>query len=384
MRSPARESLAERPRPRRGRRPDAWRRRVARARGRARGDFQLSKSASSSAPRTKSASAGRRSSSESTVRAWWSSSTVASGTSSNASRASSSLVSAGVVAVLWPGSATTRTRSSLEAELANCGASERDVADVRRIEDPAEDPVLPLELLLADLDLRAALDPEPRRASSSSSGWRRRADDAVAAVGAEDPEARPTSRARRVLEELGHRLVGHGLGGSTGQSSKSARFSSSIPAPVAHDVATTPHDALVVELERRDVLERGRSCSARRAAARSSSPAPYAASSRSIVRKRSSRSGSDASRTWTRRRARSRCARNWWPRPGAVGRALDEPRDVGDRELALLRPVHHAEDGLERRERVVGDLRLRVRDAAQERRLAGVREVRRAPRRRRA
>ena len=60
---------------------------------------------------------------------------------------------------------------------------------------------------------------------------------------------------------------------------------------------------------------------------------------------------------------------------GAVGRALDEPRDVGDGELALLRPVHDAEHGLERRERVVGDLRLRVRDAAKERRLARVREA---------
>ena len=60
---------------------------------------------------------------------------------------------------------------------------------------------------------------------------------------------------------------------------------------------------------------------------------------------------------------------------GAVGRALDEPGDVGDGQLALLRPVHHAEHGLERRERVVRDLRLRVRDPPEERRLAGVREA---------
>ena len=59
----------------------------------------------------------------------------------------------------------------------------------------------------------------------------------------------------------------------------------------------------------------------------------------------------------------------------AVGRTLDQPRDVGDRELALVRPVHDAENGLERRERIVGDLGLGVRDAAQERRLAGIREA---------
>ncbi len=58
--------------------------------------------------------------------------------------------------------------------------------------------------------------------------------------------------------------------------------------------------------------------------------------------------------------------------PGAVGGALDQPGDVGDGELARVRPVDDAEHGLERRERVVGDLRLRVRDPPQKRRLAGV------------
>ncbi len=72
------------------------------------------------------------------------------------------------------------------------------------------------------------------------------------------------------------------------------------------------------------------------------------------------------------------------PEPGAVGSALDQPGHVGDGELSLVRTVDDAENGLERRERIVGDLRLRVRDAPQERRLAGVREARRAPRRRRA
>ena len=59
---------------------------------------------------------------------------------------------------------------------------------------------------------------------------------------------------------------------------------------------------------------------------------------------------------------------------GAVCRALDEPRDVRDRELARVRALHGAEHRLDRRERVVGDLRLRIRDATQERRLPGIRE----------
>ena len=49
--------------------------------------------------------------------------------------------------------------------------------------------------------------------------------------------------------------------------------------------------------------------------------------------------------------------------PDALGGALDQPRNVGDDELAAVRRVDRAEHRLERRERVVGDLRLRVGDA---------------------
>ena len=57
--------------------------------------------------------------------------------------------------------------------------------------------------------------------------------------------------------------------------------------------------------------------------------------------------------------------------PRAVARALDQPGDVGDDELALgalERPEHR----LERREGVVGDLRRRAREPRQQRGLAGV------------
>ena len=59
----------------------------------------------------------------------------------------------------------------------------------------------------------------------------------------------------------------------------------------------------------------------------------------------------------------------------ALARPLDQPRDVGDRQLPAARRVHGAENRSERRERVVGDLRLRVRDPAEQRRLAGVRQA---------
>ena len=61
--------------------------------------------------------------------------------------------------------------------------------------------------------------------------------------------------------------------------------------------------------------------------------------------------------------------------PRALARALDQARDVGDGQLPAVRRVDGAEDRRDRRERVLRDLRLRVRDPPQERRLARVREA---------
>src|SRR4051794_29803707 len=58
---------------------------------------------------------------------------------------------------------------------------------------------------------------------------------------------------------------------------------------------------------------------------------------------------------------------------GAGAGALDQPRDVGDHELAVV-GVECAEDRLQRGERVGGDLRLSAREAREQRRLAGVRQ----------
>ena len=59
------------------------------------------------------------------------------------------------------------------------------------------------------------------------------------------------------------------------------------------------------------------------------------------------------------------------PEPGAAAGALDQPGNVGDHELAVV-GLERPERGLERRERVVGDLGVRARQARQQRRLAGV------------
>ena len=62
--------------------------------------------------------------------------------------------------------------------------------------------------------------------------------------------------------------------------------------------------------------------------------------------------------------------------PDSLARALDQPGDVGDGELGAGRRLDRPEHGLEGRERVVGDLRGRVRDPAEKRRLARVRHTR--------
>jgi hypothetical protein len=63
------------------------------------------------------------------------------------------------------------------------------------------------------------------------------------------------------------------------------------------------------------------------------------------------------------------------PEPGTVRRTLDETGHVGDGELPCVRSVDHAEHRLERRERILRDLRLRVGDAPEQRRLARVRQA---------
>ena len=58
-----------------------------------------------------------------------------------------------------------------------------------------------------------------------------------------------------------------------------------------------------------------------------------------------------------------------------LGGTLDQPRNVRDDELGAVRRVDRPEHRLERRERVVGDLRLRIGDPREQRRLPGIREA---------
>ena len=57
------------------------------------------------------------------------------------------------------------------------------------------------------------------------------------------------------------------------------------------------------------------------------------------------------------------------------GSALKQARHVEDGDLTIDREIDHAENGLNRGERIIGDFRLGVRDAAQQRRLTDVRKA---------
>ena len=109
---------------------------------------------------------------------------------------------------------------------------------------------------------------------------------------------------------------------------------------------------------------------------RSSSPAPYAASSRIDLLEADFELGLGGVEDVNEEPGSLEVGEELMTEPGAVGSAFDEPRDVGDGELPGVGPVHDAENRLERRERVVRDLRFRVRDAAQKRRFAGVGQAR--------
>ena len=120
---------------------------------------------------------------------------------------------------------------------------------------------------------------------------------------------------------------------------------------------------------RRSTLFRTTTC------CRSASPAPYSSSSWSIWRNCSLdvvRGDVDHVQKQTRA---LEMREELVPEPDALARALDQPRHVGDGQLAPVGRLDRAEHRLQRRERVVGDFRLRVRDPAEQRGLAGVRQA---------
>ena len=61
------------------------------------------------------------------------------------------------------------------------------------------------------------------------------------------------------------------------------------------------------------------------------------------------------------------------PRP--FGSAFYEPRHVGKDKASAVSKVHHAKVRIDRRKRIIGDLRVGIGDAGQKRRFAGIRET---------
>ena len=87
------------------------------------------------------------------------------------------------------------------------------------------------------------------------------------------------------------------------------------------------------------------------------------------------------SMTCTSTFVRSRCARNLVPRPWPWCAPSIRPGTSATTNDPVVAELDDAEIRRERRERVVGDLRLGRRDARDQRALAGVREIRRGRRR---
>ena len=183
--------------------------------------------------------------------------------------------------------------------------------------------------------------------------------------------SRPRTRAPAAgPEDLEGSATSSSPAASPAGSASGTRRSSSRPqrrrarAPVAAEVTRTGHAEALAPSSARGGLRRpprargrpwrARGCAAARPAAGRARPAR--ARSRAWLATGSEPSSGARSSTWTSSRVRSTWARKSWPEPGALVGALDQARDVGDHELAVV-AVERAEHRLERRERVGGDLR---------------------------
>ena len=202
---------------------------------------------------------------------------------------------------------------------------------------------------------------------------RRRADDAEAALGAQEAP-RPRLRLGPVDEEVGE-LVGVALGAARGSGTSVKSRAPELVDPVAGRAGEREDRARCARssIPNTGLRARGRSCSGRRSAA--------ARRARRRTPRARRRSCATARRTAATRRSRGRaCARARGAR-GTRGRARrprSRPRSApGTSATTSWRPSGDStvpSTGCERRERVVGDLRARVRDPREQRRLAGVRQ----------
>ena len=200
------------------------------------------------------------------------------------------------------------------------------------------------------------------------------ADDPEAAVGAVDPVGAPRRRLRPVLEEVRQLGASSSVGsGAAGQSAEQralelvdARAGRARDAEDARRCARPRREA--GGSGSRSILFRTTPAAARRARRRRARA--RGRSCGSAPRRRSS----EASITCRSSRARSRWARNSWPSPMPSLAPSIRPGTSATVSWRAVRRLDRAEHRRERRERVVGDLRLRVREPAQQRRLARVRQ----------
>src|SRR5262245_61109299 len=367
------------------------------------GSFQLAKSCSWSAPSRNVASCHSGCArSMSTVRAWSSSTTSSSG---KAARARARRTIAGVSTLLWPGLAatTTMTRSRHSASFATrtsatwplCGGSNAPPKSPSFTAQPlpvsasrssrrrthGRSPSVPksaptsgasrqLQCLFADLHRCAALGAGGPQRTLELLLAGRRPDDAEATLGAEE-RPRPRLRLRPVDEELGQ-VVGSGLLDGRLRHEREERAAKLLQ-PLAGRAGESEHadDALVLDVELRlapevDLVEHddlGTGLQAR--AVRDELGVDRPPLLVGVVRR--------VDHVHERTRALE-VGKEIVAEADTLARPLDQPGDVGDDQLPAVGRLHRAEHGLQRRERIVGDLRPRVRDPREERRLAGVRQ----------
>ena len=309
----------------------------------------------------------------STVRGCSSRTTSSSG---NAARASASRVAADVTTSLCPGAAADDHEQTVETELALCGARELDVPTVRRVE-------------------RAAVEAERRRHASSSSSSptstvaprfapaARNARSSSSGGGGEPSTRNPRSvRSRRHGRCLGLRTVDEVVdepvvGGSLDWlrlRDEREEGAAELVDPFtgrARD-AEDGDDARVLDRELRVRLEVDL---VQDDDLRSFVEAGSVGGELGVDRPPLLVGRLRAVDHVHERACTLEVGEELVAEADTLARSLDQPGDVGDDELAPVGRLDRAEHGLQRRERVVGDLRPRVREAGDERRLARVRQA---------
>ena len=342
------------------------------------GRVQVGNATSSSAPSRKTGSSRPSASSESTVRANGSSDTSASAIAAKASSARRSLISGRRVDLLVARVGDDADQQPVEPEVVDRLAGERDVPDVRRIEGATEDPdaIAHCQIMTSSpiSTSEPGLTPASRRASSSSSPsgavpttrnpWPVRKHLEPAALG----------RARAVLEEVRQLLRdGRGLLDLLRAEREEQRLELVDAGSRRARDAVHGDDALVLHRERRRLgIEVGLVQHDELRPLAETGPVggelavDHAVALVGVALGRVDHVQQQAGAL--------EMGEELVPEPDALARALDQARHVRNRELPAVGPVDRAEHRRQRRERVVGHLRLRIRDPPQERRLAGVRQ----------